>query len=97
MSELSNSVNLKRISSIVQKRKIEFHTWDYISLFLIKMFPCLIRSKSKSLKLKRLYDTGYEKIKEGLDILRIMKDLADIKIVLENSIMTDRVKNALIY
>ena len=66
-------------------------------MFFIKMFPCLAQSKSKSEKLLRLYDKGYEKIKEGLDILNIMKDLANIKIVLENSLMTDQIKHALTY
>jgi hypothetical protein len=61
------------------------------------MCPCVVREKSKSFKLKKLYDTGYEKIKGGLDILKIMKDLADFKIVLESSIMTDQIKKALVF
>ena len=64
---------------------------DFVSIFFINICPCLARkgTNKKRYKLKKLYDIGYHKIKENLDIVKIMRDLSNIKIVLENSLMTD--------
>ena len=83
------TVSLKKKGSL-RNRVIRFHFLDYVSIFFINMCPCLAKKgNKKSQKLKKLYDIGYEKVKENLDIVKIMKDLSNIKIVLENSLMTD--------
>ena len=83
-NQVSNFAN-KRIKN----REIRFNFKDYVSIFFINCCPFLFRNDNlKHKKLKKLYDIGYEKIKENLDILKIMKDLTNFKIVLEHSIMT---------
>ena len=66
-----------------------------MSIFFVNICPFLAKKDQRRKKLKKLYDTGYHKIKENLDIVKIMKDLSNIKIVMEHSLMTNEIKSAL--
>ena len=92
-----SEVSLKKKGSI-RNRLIHFHFKDYVSIFFINVCPCLAKkSNKKRYKLKKLYDIGYKKIKENLDIVKIMRDLSNIKIVMEHSLMNDEITQALRY
>ena len=57
---------------------------------MLGYFWCGCWSKRK--KMQKMFDEGTEKMEDHLDIVKIVKSLKKLKIVMENSFMTEDVK-----
>lgn len=79
-------MSLNERKKIQNNRIIKINKLQSLKLFLMKTFSCCI-FKFKQNKLKRLYETGIEKIDKELDIVKIIKALRSLKIFYK-----DRVK-----
>jgi len=80
---------------IDKHRKIRVRLIDSIRLYFANSrFGCCCKPKTwKNVnKFKKLYRIGENRIEKELNIVKIMKNIKDIKICLRNSIMDDRVK-----
>ena len=64
-------------------------------MFFSKIFGkllCFSKWWKKHEKLKKLYEKGSEKIKTELNIVKIVKDLRNLKILIKNSLMDPQIK-----
>ena len=70
--------------------------WDSIKLFVANSFfgaYCCSRRVWKHLpKFKKLYSVGEKRLEKEFDIVRIMRNIMDLKICIRNSIMDDNIK-----
>ena len=57
---------------------------------MLGCFWCGCWSKRK--KMQKMFDDGTEKLEDHLDIVKIVKSLKKLKILMENSFMTEDVK-----
>ena len=85
-----------RIKKEIDKhRKIRVRLVDSLKLFWANSrFGCCCSPKlwKNVHKFKKLYRVGENRIEKELNIVKIMKNIKDIKICLRNSIMDDRTK-----
>ena len=80
---------------MAKHKPIKIRLRDSIKLFIVnrlgKLFVCGRMWKQEK-KFKRLYEIGAERIESELNLVKIMKDLRNIKILMKNSLMSKRVK-----
>ena len=77
-----------------RNRIIQLSTKDnvllYISYYL--KFLCFDCCWSKKRKLQKMFDDGTQKIENHFDVIKIVKSLKKLKILMENSFLTEDVK-----
>jgi len=78
-------------------REAKIKPSDQFMSFLSWLTGCLFpfRCWSKRDKLTKLYEKGEEKLEAALDVVKIIKNLRNIKILMENSMMDSIVKKKL--
>lgn len=86
--------NEKLDKEIMMHKKIKLKTFDKVRLFISRIFgrfsPFRLWSKHK--KLVNMYEQAMEKVDDQLNIIYIIKNLRNLGIVLENSLMTPEIK-----
>jgi hypothetical protein len=65
---------------------------DYIILFLYSICKCLFSNNCWKNKLKKLLKKGSEKLNEEINIIKILKDLRDLKVIIKHSLMNPEIK-----
>ena len=82
---------------IKEKNKvIKLTLKDNVLLYIANMFGdcgcCFDRMWKKKKKLQKMYEDGSERLDAHLDVLKIVKSLKKLKILMENSMMTEEMK-----
>ena len=92
----SNSHGEKHKKCIANYRNIKLDFKDTLFLYLSDWFGFLYCdkcwSKSKKKRLDRLLEQGSKRIEGELNIVKILNDLRNLKILLKNSILTKEIK-----
>lgn len=65
---------------------------DYIILFIYSTSECLFYKNCWKNKLKKLLKKGSEKLREEVDIIKILKDLRELKVIIMHSLMNPEIK-----
>jgi len=65
---------------------------DYIILFIYSIFKCVFYKNCWKSKLKKLLEKGSEKLSEEVNIIKILKDLRDLKVIIKHSLMNPEIK-----
>ena len=65
---------------------------DYIILFIYSICECLFYKNCWKNKLKKLLKKGREKLHEEVDIIKILKELRDLKVIIKHSLMNPEIK-----
>ena len=65
---------------------------DYIILFIYSVFKCFFYKNCWKNKLKKLLEKGSEKLSEEVNIIKILKDLRDLKVIIKHSLMNPEIK-----
>lgn len=85
----------KRTAAEIGKhRKIRVRTFDNFSLFMANFLGCLcpISKWPKIEKYRKIYDETTDRIETELNIVKIIKNLKDIKILMKASLLTPELK-----
>ena len=70
---------------IEKHRKIELNTKTSLKLYLWNLCSCLEAKKNSQIKkLQRLYQAGEERLEEELNIVKIIKNLKNLRILTKN-------------
>ena len=91
----SGSVDDNCLKQEIKKHKvIKISFLDNLYLYVTKALGCDCFDKiwSKRKKLTKLYEKGQDKLETQLNILKIIKSLRNLKILMNNSMMTVKVK-----
>ena len=80
----------------MKHRSIALYPKDKILLYFSNMMGFSFGNCwSKRKKLQNLFDEASERIEKQFDVVKIVKGLREVKILMENSFMTDDIKKQL--
>ena len=78
-----------------KNRTIKLSLYDNVMLYISNTLGCLCfcdKVWPKKKKLQKMFEDGSEKLDSHLDVVKIVKSLKKLKILMENTMMTEDVK-----
>lgn len=90
MKKNKGEINERLDNEIALHREISIKPSDRTLLYLANkmgpVFPC--KKWRKKYKLQKMYQVGESRIESEMNIVKIMKNLRNIKIIMKNSMMS---------
>ena len=92
-----NSVKKKSkkvLKELEKHKEIRIRVCDNVLLYFQNMFGCLFPSRlwSKSFKFAKLFEEGADRLDTNLDIVKIIRNLRNMRCLMKYSIMTPEIE-----